>query len=256
MKLSIVIPAHNEEGSIATTVRDLYSRLSEEGIEHEIIVVNDGSTDSTESILQNLSLEITSLRIYTNRPPNGLGVAVRKGLESIAGDEVAIFMADGSDASKDLVRFYRAMREQNVDCVFGTRFSKESVLIDYPLPKLILNRLANTFIRILFGLRYNDVTNAFKLYRKDVIRGLKPLLSHHFNLTVELPLKAIVRGYSYTVIPNSWTNRKQGESKLKIKEMGSRYMFIILYCFIEKWLSRGDYHRDAQTSSEDRPPGS
>ena len=131
-------------------------------------------------------------------------------------------------------------------------FPKSLTLIDYPLPKLILNRLANTFIRILFGLRYNDVTNAFKLYRKEVIQGLKPLLSHHFNLTVELPLKAIVRGYSYTVIPNSWTNRKQGESKLKIKEMGSRYLFIVLYCFIEKWLSRGDYRRDVRTISEDR----
>ena len=252
MKLSIVIPANNEEGCIAATVRDLFLRLSDEGIEHEIIVVDDGSTDSTELILQKLALEIPSLRFHTNRPRSGLGVAVRKGLESISGDAVAIFMADGSDSSKDLVRFYRAMREQRVDCVFGTRFSKESSLIDYPLPKLILNRLANTFIRILFGLRYNDVTNAFKLYRKEVIQGLKPLLSHHFNLTVELPLKAIVRGYSYSVIPNSWTNRKQGVSKLKIKEMGSRYMFIILYCFIEKWLSRGDYHRDARTISKDR----
>ena len=251
MKLSIVIPANNEEGSIAATVRDLFVRLSDEGIEHEILVVDDGSTDSTELILQKLALEIPSLRLHKNRPRSGLGVAVRTGLESISGDAVAIFMADGSDASKDLVRFYRAMTEQRVDCVFGTRFSKESSLIDYPLPKLILNRLANTFIRILFGLRYNDVTNAFKLYRKEVIQGLKPLLSHHFNLTVELPLKAIVRGYSYSVIPNSWTNRKQGVSKLKIKEMGSRYMFIILYCFIEKWLSRGDYHRDARPISKD-----
>jgi dolichol-phosphate mannosyltransferase len=252
MKLSIVIPAYNEEGCIAATVRDLFSRLSDEGIEHEIIVVDDGSTDSTELILQKLALEIPSLRLQANRLRSGLGVAVRNGLESISGDAVAIFMADGSDSSKDLVRFYRTMREQRVDCVFGTRFSKESSLIDYPLPKLILNRLANTFIRILFGLRYNDVTNAFKLYRKEVIQGLKPLLSHHFNLTVELPLKAIVRGYRYSVIPNSWTNRKHGVSKLKIKEMGSRYMFIILYCFIEKWLSRGDYHRDARTISKDR----
>ncbi len=248
MKLSVVIPAKNEEGSIAITVRDLYLRLSDEAIEHEIIVINDGSTDSTEAILQKLALEIPSLRFRTNWPSSGLGVAVRTGLESISGDAVAIFMADGSDSSKDLVRFYRAMIEQGVDCVFGTRFSKESELVDYPLPKLILNRLGNTFIRVLFGLRYNDVTNGFKLYRKEVIQGLKPLLSHHFNLTVELPLKSIVRGYSYTVIPNSWINRKQGESKLKIKEMGSRYMFIILYCFIEKWLSRGDYHRDARTA--------
>jgi dolichol-phosphate mannosyltransferase len=252
MKLSIIIPASNEEGSMASTVRDLFSRLSDEAIEHEIIVVNDSSTDSTERILQNLALEIPSLLFHRNPPPNGFGFAVRKGLELITGDAVAIFMADGSDSSKDLVRFYRTMTEQRVDCVFGTRFSRESELVDYPLPKLILNRLANTFVRILFGLRYNDVTNAFKLYRKEVLQGLRPLLSHHFNLTVELPLKAIVRGYSYTVVPNSWTNRKQGESKLKIKEMGSRYLFIVLYCFIEKWLSRGDYHRSVRNISGDR----
>ena len=103
--------------------------------------------------------------------------------------------------------------------------------------------MANLFIQILFGLRYNDVTNAFKLYKKEVIRGINPLMSHHFNLTVELPLKAIVRGYSFEVISIDWVNRKAGESKLKIKEMGSRYLFIVLYCAIEKWLSRGDYHR-------------
>jgi dolichol-phosphate mannosyltransferase len=243
MKLSIVIPASNEEGSVASTVRDLFIQLSDEAIEHEIVVVNDGSTDSTELILQKLLAEIPTLRSLRNPPPNGYGFAVRKGIESVSGDAVAVFMADGSDSSKDLVRFYRAMREQDVDCVFGTRFSKESEIFDYPLPKLILNRIANTIIRILFGLHYNDVTNAFKLYRREVLQGLEPLLSHHFNLTVELPLKAIVRGYSFAVVPNSWTNRKQGESKLKIKEMGSRYLFIILYCFIEKWLSRGDYRR-------------
>jgi dolichol-phosphate mannosyltransferase len=247
MKLSILIPASNEEDSIAATVRDLSLRLSDEAIEHEIVVVNDGSIDNTELILQKLALEIPSLRFHRNPPPNGFGFAIRKGLEFISGDAVAIFMADGSDSSEDLVRFYRTMREQRIDCVFGTRFSRESALIDYPLPKLILNRLANNLVRILFGLHYNDVTNAFKLYRKEVIQGLRPLLSHHFNMTVELPLKAIIRGYSYTVVPNSWTNRKQGESKLKIKEMGSRYLFIILYCLIEKWFSRGDYHRGIRT---------
>jgi dolichol-phosphate mannosyltransferase len=249
MKLSIVIPANNEEGSIASTVRDLFQRLSHEGIEHEIIVVNDGSVDDTELVLQKLAPEVPSLQSYRNPSPNGFGFAVRKGLGLISGDAVAIFMADGSDSSKDLIRFYQAMKDQKVDCVFGTRFSGESEIIGYPLLKLVLNRLANTIIRILFGLDYNDVTNAFKLYRKEVIQGLAPLLSHHFNLTVELPLKAIVRGYSYAIVPNSWTNRRQGESKLNIKEMGSRYLFIILYCFIEKWLSRGDYHRAAPHSA-------
>ena len=116
-------------------------------------------------------------------------------------------------------------------------------VVDYPPLKLALNRVANTFIALLFGLRYNDTTNAFKCFRREVIAGIRPILSHHFNITVELPLKAIVRGYSWTVIPTSWYNRKAGVSKFKVKEMGSRYLFIVLYALIEKLLSRGDYHR-------------
>jgi dolichol-phosphate mannosyltransferase len=244
MKLSVVIPAHNEEGCIEGTVRALHSILASELIEHEILVVNDNSSDGTERILCSLKRDIPQLTCVNNEPPNGFGFAVRKGLETFTGDAVAVYMADASDSPEDLVRFFRTMEEKNVDCVFGTRFSKQSKVIDYPQVKLIFNRCANTFIQAIFGLRYNDVTNAFKLYKKDVISGLKPFLSHHFNLTVELPLKSIVRGYSYAVVPNNWTNRKAGESKLHMKEMGSRYLFIVLYCFIERWLSKKDYHRE------------
>ena len=256
MKLSVVIPAHNEAGSIASTVRALVAELKREGIEHEILVVNDHSTDDTEAVLQDLASSIPTLRYLNNSQPNGLGLAVREGLECFSGDAVAAYMADASDDPRDLVRFFRTMQSDNTDCVFGTRFSKESKVVGYPLLKLVLNRIANSLIRLLFGLRYNDMTNAFKLYRRHVIQGLQPILSHHYNLTVELPLKAIVRGYSYSVVPNNWTDRKQGVSKLKIKEMGSRYIFIILYCFIEKWLSKGDYRRKVQKPSdgEQNPP--
>jgi dolichol-phosphate mannosyltransferase len=120
---------------------------------------------------------------------------------------------------------------------------KGGMVYDYPLPKKIMNRIFNTIVKLLFRLKYNDATNAFKLYKRETILGIKPFLSPHFNLTLELPLKAIVRGYSYTVLPNSWRNRKAGESKLKIKEMGSRYMFIMLYCLIEKYFSRGDFKK-------------
>jgi dolichol-phosphate mannosyltransferase len=116
-------------------------------------------------------------------------------------------------------------------------------VIDYPSHKLLMNRLANLFIRVVFGLRFNDITNAFKCYRRAAIDGMMPLISPHFNLTVEMPLKAIIRGYSFKVVPISWTNRKEGVSKLKIKEMGSRYLFIVLYLWLEKALSRGDYIR-------------
>lgn len=243
MKLSVVIPARNEEGCIEGTLRALHARLVEEGIDHEILVVNDGSTDRTEKILAALQHEIAPLAYVNNSPPHGFGFAVRKGLEQFKGDAAAVYMADASDRPEDLVRFFQVLETRQVDCVFGTRFARGAHVIDYPLPKLMLNRMANTYIQVLFGLRYNDITNAFKLYRREVIEGLQPLLSHHYNLTVELPLKAIVRGYSYAVVPNDWINRKTGISKLRIQEMGSRYLFIVLYCLIEKWLSRGDYHR-------------
>jgi dolichol-phosphate mannosyltransferase len=257
MKLSVVIPAHNEDRCIDATLRSLYERLRDSHIPHEILVVNDNSSDRTEEVLISLLNQIPTLRYMNNSPPHGFGFAVRKGLGAYTGDAVAVYMADASDRPEDLVRFYETMTGLQVDCVFGTRFSPKSHVVDYPRFKLTLNRIANTFIRLMFGLRYNDVTNAFKLYRRHVIDGLQPLLSHHFNLTVELPLKAIVRGYSYAVVPNDWINRKSGESKLFMREMGSRYLFIVLYCFIEKWLSKRDYHRQTvvpAVMSQDNPP--
>lgn len=250
MKLSVVIPAHNEEGSIESTVKAISSKLSEASIDHEIVVVNDNSGARTGAILAQLHGEDQRIRMVDNPPPNGFGFAVRKGLESVLGDAVVIVMADSSDDPNDLVTYYHKL-EEGYDCVFGSRFIKGSTVANYPAHKLFLNRLANTFIRVLFGLKFNDITNAFKGYRIEVIRGVQPLLSHHFNLTVEIPLKAIVRGYSYTTVPIRWYGRTTGVSKLKIKEMGSRYLFIVLYVWLENWLSRGDYRRGRQQQKPD-----
>src|SRR3984893_12175456 len=238
--LAVTIPAHNEEGHIADTVRDLAAALQAAEIRYEILVVNDNSGDGTERILATLNAADPCVRYINNTPPNGFGFAVRRGLVDFRGEAVAIVMADGSDDPADLVRFYRTL-ETGYDCVFGSRFMRGARVTDYPKPKLLLNRLGHRLIRSLFWMRYNDSTNAFKLYRRSAIAGIQPLLSHHFNLTVELPLKCLIRGYRYTVLPNSWKNRKQGVSKLRIKEMGSRYLFIIFYCWLEWTLSRGDY---------------
>ena len=243
MRLSVVIPAYNEAESLPETVTSIYDALIQEQIPHEILVVNDNSKDNTIAVLNDLKSKCPTLTFVTNTPPNGFGLAVRKGLEHFSGDCVAIMMADLSDSPQDLIKFYRAMKEKNLDCVFGSRFIKGGVVEDYPKLKYLLNRVFNFFVKILFGLKYNDCTNAFKLYRKETIDGIRPFLSPHFNLTLEMPLKAIVRGYSFEVIPNSWRNRKFGVSKLKIREMGSRYFFILLYCLIEKFFSRGDYKK-------------
>ena len=243
MILSIILPAYNEEGSITETLLTLYRKLKEEKIEHEILVVNDSSKDNTLDILAKIQHDIPTLIVYTNHGPNGFGYAIRYGLERFKGDCVAIMMADLSDDPTDLVLFYRRLCVGDVDCVFGSRFIKGGKLVDYPLLKLIINRVANFIIQITIGIKYNDATNAFKLYKRNVIKGISPLLSPHFNLTIELSLKSIIRGYTYDVIPNKWYNRKEGVSKLKIKEMGSRYFFILVYCFVEKYFSRGDFHK-------------
>jgi dolichol-phosphate mannosyltransferase len=240
--LSVVIPARDEEGCICSTVEHLTVELRLRQVPHEIIVVDDGSTDRTWELLQELRQRIPSLKPIQNTGQHGFGRAIIYGLNHMSGDAVVIMMADESDDCRDVVRYWQELNK-GVDCVFGSRFIKGGGVIDYPWLKLLINRLANGFLRLLFGIRLNDTTNAFKAYRREVIDGCRPLIAPHFNLTIELPLKAIVRGFSWTTIPITWRNRRSGVAKLKIKEMGSRYLFICLYIWLEKYLSRGDYRR-------------
>jgi dolichol-phosphate mannosyltransferase len=242
VKLSVVIPAHNEVESIGETVEAVATELRAQEIRYEIVVVDDNSVDGTGEIVRAISERDPAVRCVRSSRSPGFGQAVRAGLDVYEGDAVAIMMADLSDSPKDLVHYYRVL-EEGFDCAFGSRFIKGGRTSDYPKVKLIVNRLANLVIRVLFRHGYNDTTNAFKAYRREVIDSLQPLLSLHFNLTVEMPLKAIVRGHSYEVVPISWTNRTHGVSKLKLQEMGSRYLFIVFYVFLERHLSRGDYQR-------------
>src|SRR4051812_33512726 len=240
--LSVVIPARNEEASVGVTVEHLHHELSRHAIRHEIIVVDDGSSDGTWAVLEALTRTVPELRPVRNEGQNGFGRAVVRGIDSATGDAVVIMMADESDDCRDVVRYWQMLNE-GYDCVFGSRFIKGGGVIDYPKIKLFLNRLANWFLKVLFRIKLNDTTNAFKAYRREVIEGCQPLIAPHFNLTVEIPLKAIVRGYSWTTIPITWRNRRSGTAKLKIKEMGSRYLFICLYVWLEKYFSAGDYRR-------------
>lgn len=240
--LSVVIPAQNEESCLASTVQHLSVELRLHRVPHEIVVVDDGSTDRTWEVLQEQRALIPELKATQNKGECGFGRAVQHGLNQVQGDGIVIMMADESDDCRDVVRYWEKLNE-GYDCVFGSRFVKGGGVIDYPRIKLMLNRLANYCLQVLFRHRLNDTTNAFKAYRRSTIDGLRPLISPHFNITVELPLKAIVRGYSWTVISVTWRNRRSGEAKLKIKEMGSRYLFICLYLWLERYLSRGDYRR-------------
>jgi dolichol-phosphate mannosyltransferase len=250
VKLSVVIPAQEEEASIGGTVEGIVNVLAREEIDYEVIVIDDGSRDRTREVVDRIGSSNPRVRCHPSHYERGFGFAVRAGLDEFAGDAVAIVMADASDDPDDLVRYHRLL-DEGWDCAFGSRFIRGAQIHDYPRVKMVLNRLANWFIRVLFRFRYNDTTNAFKAYRREVIETVQPLLSNHYNLTVEMPLKAIVRGHSYRVIPISWRNRIYGQPKLALREMGSRYVFIVLYVWLERTLGRGDYRRrDLQADSD------
>ena len=242
MKLSVVIPAHNEEGAIAETVTEIVTALEREDAAYEVIVVDDGSTDQTATQVARLAEANPNVRCLRSPYSSGFGFAVRAGLDVFEGDAVAIMMGDGSDTPADMLRYFDLL-DQGYDCAFGSRFMPGGRVHDYPPLKLALNRLVNLAIRALFRHGYDDTTNAFKAYRREVIENAEPLLSQHFNLTVELPLKAVVRGHSYGIVPISWANRTAGESELGLKEMGSRYAYIVLLVFLEHHMTRGDYRR-------------
>jgi dolichol-phosphate mannosyltransferase len=242
VKLSLIIPARDESAVIEPTLDALVRELDRAAIDFEVLVVDDGSSDGTVAVVDRVGARDPRVRCVRNSGRHGFGHAVRKGLERYTGDAAVIVMADGSDDPRDVVLYHRVL-EAGYDCAFGARFMPGATVRDYPRLKLLINRLVNTGIRALFRHGYNDTTNAFKAYRREVVDHLQPLISPHFNLTVEMPLKAVTRGFSYGIVPTSWTNRAAGQSKLQLKEMGSRYLFIVLYVFLEHHLTRGDYRR-------------
>lgn len=243
MKLSIIIPARNEAGNVEKTVvllRDFLDSVSISNI--EILVVDDGSKDATYDLILAEHHKDARIRVIRNTGRNGFGRAVALGLEHFTGDAVVIYMADASDSPQDVARYYAILRDE-ADCAFGSRFIRGSKIYDYPRFKLVINRLANFVIRLMFNIPYNDTTNAFKGYRANVIEGCRPFVSPHFNFTIEIPLKAIVRGYSYKIVPITWRNRTVGESALKLKEQGSRYLYTLLTVWFEWLLVRHDTRR-------------
>ena len=239
-KLSVIIPSRNEAENLPQCLAEIYRTLNYYKINHEILVIDDGSSDNTKEIINELRSKLITINYIENEGENGFGRAVTLGLEKFSGDAVAIMMADRSDSPHDLIKYWNLLHD-GAECAFGSRFIKGSKIYDYPKLKLLINRIVNLMIKYGFNINYNDVTNAFKMYRREVIEGCKPFISPHFNLTVEIPLKSVIRGFSWKVTSISWKNRTKGVAKLKLREMGSRYFFIIAYLWLEKFFSRGDY---------------
>lgn len=239
LRYSILIPAHNEEKNVVATVHALSDTLRNEGIPFELLLVNDNSTDATREVIAKLAGELPELVLVENAPPRGLGRAVRTGLEHYTGDVLAIVMADLSDSPSDVVACYRKI-EEGYDCVFGSRFLDGSSVTAYPRTKLIANRIGNRIIQLMFMTHFNDLTNAFKVYRRHVVESIRPLHAAHFNISIEMSLSALIRQYAIATIPIAWSGRTWGQSKLRVHEMGRRYLCTLLKIWFERILIRDD----------------
>ena len=235
MKLSIIIPCKNEESNINNTIKKIKKYLI--NYKFEILIIDDHSIDKTAKIVKFISKNNKFVKYHFNKI-RGLGGAINLGIKRSKGEFVCIFMADQSDDPRDLVKYLKKIENSDNDAIFGSRFVKKSKVINYPFVKLLLNRIFNILIQILFLTNYNDTTNAFKLYRKKTIVELQPIVSENFNIFLEIPLKIISRKYKFLVIPITWINRKKGKSSFKIKELGSKYLFTLLYVLTEKILLR------------------
>ena len=233
--LTILIPVRDEEENVKIISNKIESEISNSN--YELLFVNDYSQDNTVSVIEELQFKNNKIR-YVNNQKKGLGGAITLGIDSSKGKYLCIMMSDSSDTVQDLNRYYETITTDDLDAVFGSRFIKGGKTIDYPIIKLILNRIGNLLAKFLMWSDLNDFTNGFKIYKKTSLVGLYPLISESFNIFFELPLKTISRGYKYKIIPISYYNRTVGEAKFRINELGSKYLFTLLYCFLEKVLLR------------------
>ena len=233
MKLSIIIPIRNEANVIAKSLDLIRNNIKE--INYEVIAVNDFSEDNSYNIIDEIKKENSKIKLFNNKI-RGLGGAINLGIEKSTGEAICIMMADMSDSIEDLKKYYNLIQSENLSAVFGSRFIKGSNLSGYPMKKLILNRIFNYFTKFIFFSEYNDFTNAFKIYKKDALLKAMPLVSESFNIFLEMPLKIISRKMNYKIIPIAWENRRGGKAKFNIKELRSKYLFTLIYCFLEKIL--------------------
>ena len=233
MKLSIILPVRNEAKGISKTLDLICAGIDQ--IDYEIIAVNDFSDDDTYDIISKKKDSINKIKLFDNAK-KGLGGAINLGIEKSNGDAICIMMADLSDDISDLRKYYELIQSENVDAIFGSRFIKGSNVYDYPIKKLLLNRIFNYITKFIFLSDYNDFTNAFKIYKKKALIKTMPLISEDFNIFLEIPLKIISRKMNYKIIPIGWKNRKEGKAKFNMKELRSKYLFTLIYCFLEKIL--------------------
>jgi glycosyltransferase involved in cell wall biosynthesis len=229
MKISIIVPAHNEEKIIGKTLSSLYQVLKESGLNYEIIAVDDNSTDKTFRVMKEISKESKKIKVFhksDEKGPSGLGSVLLFGIKNAKGDVIIPFMGDLSDDPKDIIKLVKKL-EEGYDVVCGSRFIKGGKAVGYPFLKLIAHRTYNKFFSFIFGLGLEDFSNAFKAYRRKIFDSIQ-VESKGFEFNAEVLLKAHILGFRITEVPVKWCGRKEGTSKLGSFSPTFRFIFLKL----------------------------
>ncbi len=231
VQLSVVIPAHNEFENLKWLIPNLSGVLSQGQISHEILVVDDHSTDDTTRAVEDLSRHFPEVRIIHRKGEKGFGRTLREGFEAARGEVVVPFMGDASDDALDVPKLYRKIQE-GYDIVYGSRFIKGGSVQGYPFLKLIANRLGNFLVRHLFQIPQKDITNAFKAFRRESLVRLFPIEATEFNITLELAIKAHLAGFKYTAVPVQWKGRTSGLSSFTLRDLTLYYRDYLFTLFV------------------------
>ncbi len=224
MKLSIVVPAYNEEGNIAGLIREIEKSLD---LDHELVVVNDHSTDKTPDLVEQLSKEYPAVRLVNNSGQKGFTNALKTGFSNSCGEVILPVMGDLCDDLVTVEDMYDKIRE-GFDVVCGSRYMKGGKRLGGSKFKAFLSSLGGKSLYYILGIPTHDIANAFKMYRKEVIRAID-IQAKGFEISMELPLKAYYLGFKITEVPTVWRERTKGKSSFKIFKLLPAYLKLYLW---------------------------
>lgn len=228
--LSIVVLAHNERENLQILLKKIHHSIEPSAINYEILIVDDNSTNGTSKFADEVTSRNKRVRIIHRKGGASFGKAIRAGFDAAEGDVIVPLMGDLSDEPADILRLLSAL-DKGFDIAIGSRFISGSSVEGYPRLKMWANRCFNIFAAMIFNLKIKDLTNAFKIYRREVLDSMQ-IESEGFEVNVEILLKAYLLGFAMIEVPVNWRGRKRGVSKLKLYQMGPRYARVVLKLFL------------------------
>lgn len=233
MRLSIIIPAHNEEENIGSLI-DKVEQIK--GIDFELLVVNDHSTDSTGRIVLEKTKQFSNIRLVENELDPSFANALRTGFANFKGDLVLPLMADLCDDLYTINKMYAKINE-GYDLVCGSRYMGNGLRLGGSKFKSFLSSMGGRSLHLILGIPTHDIANAFKMYRKEVIKAVD-IKATGFEISMEIPLKAHYLGFKIAEVPTVWRERTKGKSSFRIIKLLPSYLRLYFWGIYKSLISK------------------